>query len=126
MTMVVIYTPTPSRCQKIIKNLNNIIIIQLPTKKGPSIESNSQKFNISADQNTSKEEFNMSLANLLFNAILVTVDMHVITNQGYPEDGLICFTKISNYSIKESNKMVVRLDIAAVIPKTNSQKIYHI
>ena len=71
-----------------------------------------------------KEEFNMWLANLFFNTILITVDMYVTTNQDYLENRLICFTEISNCSIKESNKMLVRLDIAAVISKTDGQKIY--
>lgn len=54
----------------------------------------------------------------LSNTILVTFDM-CVTNLGYREDGPPHFTKLLNGDTEESNRMLIRLDIAFVIPETN-------
>lgn len=44
-----------------------------------------------------------------------------ITYLGYLENKPLHFTKLLDGNIKESNKMLVRLDITLIIPKTNDQ-----
>ncbi len=49
MTMMVMHTLTPSRRQKAIKKLNNIIIARLMMYKRPNIPSNTWRFNTFAN-----------------------------------------------------------------------------
>lgn len=58
----------------------------------------------------------------LSNATFIMVDIHVI-NLGYLKKGSLRFTKLSNSGTEESNKMLVGLDIAAVISETDDQDL---
>ncbi len=46
-----------------------------------------------------------------------------VTNLGYLKNGPLCFIKLPNGGMEESNRILVGLDIAAIIPKTNDQDI---
>ena len=48
--------------------------------------------------------------------------MHVI-NLGYLENGLFCFIELSNGNTNKSNKMLIGLNIATIISKTNNQDL---
>ncbi len=63
------------------------------------------------------EEFETWPADLLPDTTLVTVGMHV-TNLGYLEDRPPYFTELPEGGTEESNRMLIGLDTAAVIPKT--------
>lgn len=65
------------------------------------------------------EEFKTWPANLLSNVIVVIIRMH-ITNLGYLKDRPLCFLEFLDSSMEESNRMLVRLDIVAIIPETNN------
>ena len=69
-----------------------------------------------------KEEFETWPADLLSNATLITVSMHV-TNLGYLKNGPLRFTELPDGGIKKSNRMLVGLDIAVVIPETDNQDV---
>lgn len=69
-----------------------------------------------------EKEFEMWPANFFFDTIFITIGMHV-TNLGYLEDRSPYFTKFSYGSIEELNKILVRLDTVAVIPKTDNQDL---
>ena len=66
------------------------------------------------------EEFKTWPADLLSNATLVILNMHV-TNLDYLEDGPLCFMELLDGNTEKSNKMLVGLNTAAVIPKSNNQ-----
>ncbi len=53
---------------------------------------------------------------------LITVGMDV-TNLGYLRDGPPHFTKLPDSGTKESNRMLIGLNTAAVIPETNDQDL---
>lgn len=55
------------------------------------------------------------------NTTLITVGIHVI-NLIYLENGPLCLTKLPDGGTEESNKMLVGLDIAVIIPNTNKQE----
>ena len=57
--------------------------------------------------------------NLFFNVTLITIGMYV-TNLGYLEDKFLYFTKLSNGNIEELDKILVGLDIAAIISETDN------
>lgn len=61
-------------------------------------------------------------ADSLSNTIFVIMGIYV-TNIGYLEDGSSCFTEISDGGIEESNKILKKLNIVAVIPKTHNQNL---
>ncbi len=69
-----------------------------------------------------REEFETWLADFFLNTTLITVGMHV-TNLGYLKDGPPCFTELPNDSMEESNRILVGLDIATIIPKTDNQDL---
>lgn len=125
MTIVVVLIPTPNYCQKAIKKLNNIIIAQLLINKRPNILSNTQRFNTSIDEKMFENEFKTLLVDLFSNTTLAIVNMH-ITNLGYLEDKLFCFTKLLDSGIEELNKMLLGLDTAAVIPITDNQDLQNL
>ncbi len=120
--MVVMRTPTPSRRQKVIRKLNDIVIARLTTNRRPNILSDNWRFDTSADWKMLGEEFKTWPADPLPDTILITVGIHV-TNLGYLEDRPPHFTELLDGSTKESNKMLVRLDIAAIIPETDNQDL---
>lgn len=65
-----------------------------------------------------EEEFETWPPEFLPDVILITVGIHV-SNLCYLKDKPCCFTELLNDNIEELNKMLVRLDTAAVIPKTD-------
>lgn len=99
--MLVIYIPTPSHCQKAIKKLNSIIITQCMMIRRPNILRDTLRFDISANWKMLREEFEIWLADPLFNIILIIVGMYV-TNLGYLEDGSPYFTEFSDSGTEES------------------------
>ncbi len=116
------HTPTPSRRQKAIRKLNNIVIARLTTNKRPNILSNTWRFDTSADWKMLGKEFETWPADPLSDPTLITVGM-CVTNLGYLEDGSRRFTKLPNSGTEESNKMLVELDTAAVIPEADNQDL---
>ena len=64
-----------------------------------------------------REEFETWLADLFSNSPLITVGIHV-TNLNYLEDEPSCFKKLPDGDTEELNRMLVWLNIAAVIQKT--------
>lgn len=66
-----------------------------------------------------RKEFKTWPANPLPNTILITVDIYVI-NLGYLKDRPSCFMKFLNSSIEKSDRILVKLNIAAVIPETDN------
>ncbi len=115
-------TLTSSHCQKAIRKLNNIVIARLTTKRRPNILSKTWRFNTSADWTMLGEEFKTWPADPLPDATLITVGMHV-TNLSYLEDGPPCFTQLPDGGMEESNRILVGVDTAAVIPETNNQDL---
>lgn len=79
------FTLTPSRCQKAIKKLNNIIIAWVTTNNWPNKLSNTWKFDITADWKMLEEEFKTWPADAIPDAILLILGIYVI-NLGYLED----------------------------------------
>ena len=67
----------------------------------------------------------MWLANSLFDVTFIIIGMHV-TNLGYLKDGSLCFTEFSDGGMDKSNKILVRLDIAAVILEINNQNLLNL
>ncbi len=92
------------------------------TNRRPNILSNTWRFDTSANWKMLGEEFEMWPADPLPDTTLITVGMH-ITNLGYLEDGPPRFTELPDGGTEESNRMLVGLDIAAVIPKTDDQDL---
>lgn len=66
------------------------------------------------------KNFKIWPADLIFDAILLTLGMH-FTNLGFLKDKLFCFIKLPNDSIKESNKTLKRLDNATAISDSNNK-----
>ena len=64
------------------------------------------------------EEFDMWSADSFPNVTFIMVCMHV-TSLGYLENGPLCFTELLDGGIKESNRMLIGLDTAAIIPDTD-------
>ncbi len=64
------------------------------------------------------KEFETWPADPLPDTTLNTVGMHV-TNIGYLKDGPPRFTELPDGGIEESNKMLVGLNTAAIIPETD-------
>lgn len=118
---VVMLTPTPSRCQKAIRKLNNIIIARLTTNRRANILSDTWRFDTAADWAMLGEEFDTWLVDPFPDATLITVGMHV-TSLGYLENGSPHFTELPDDSTEESNRMLVGLDIAAIILDTDEQE----
>lgn len=116
------HTPTPSCYQKTIKKLNNIVIARLTTNRSPNILSDTWKFDTSTDWKILEEEFEMWPANLFPNVAFTMVGMHV-TNPDYLEERPLCFTELLDSGIEKSNRILVRLDKAAVIPETDNQDL---
>ncbi len=115
-------TPTPSRHQKAIKKLNNIVIAQLTMNRWPNILNDTWRFDTSANWKMLREEFETWPVDPLPDTTLIIVGMHV-TKLGYLEDGPPCFTELPDGGTEESNRMLVGLDTAAVIPETNDQDL---
>ncbi len=115
-------TPTPSRRQNAIRKLNNIVIARLTTNRRPNILINTWRFDTSAESKMFREEFETWPANPHSDAPLITFGIHVI-NLGYLEDGPPCFTELPDSGTEESNRMLVGLDTAAVIPETDDQNL---
>ncbi len=110
--------PTPSRYQKAIKKLNNIVITRLTINRRLYILSNSWKFNTFANWRILGEKFEMWLADPLPDMTFIIVGMYVI-NLGYLEDGPFCFTELTNSDIEELNRMLIGLHTTTIIPKTD-------
>ncbi len=66
-----------------------------------------------------RKEFEIWLINLFFNLTLVIVDIY-ITNLGNLKDKPLCFTKLSDSNMDESNRILIILDIVAIIPVTKN------
>ncbi len=66
-----------------------------------------------------REEFEIWPTDPLPDMILITIGMHV-TNLGYLKDGPPRFTELLDGGTKESNRMLVGLNTAAVIPETDN------
>lgn len=56
------------------------------------------------------------------NMTLIIVSI-LVTNLDYLENGSLCFTKLSDGNMKESNRILVGLDIPTIIQKTNDQDL---
>lgn len=69
-----------------------------------------------------REKFETWLADFFSNTILVLIGIYVI-NLGYLEDGSRYIIKLLDSSIKESNRILVELDIVTIIPKINNQDL---
>lgn len=69
-----------------------------------------------------RQEFKTWPADHLPDARFVIVGMHV-TNLSYLEDKPSYFTELSESDMEESNKMLVGLDTASVIPETDKQDL---
>lgn len=69
-----------------------------------------------------REKFKTRLADFFPNTILVLIGIYVI-NLGYLEDGSHYITKLPDSSIKESNRILVELDIVTIIPEINNQDL---
>lgn len=69
------------------------------------------------------EEFLIWSADLLSDITLITVSIHV-TNLGYPKDDSLHFIELFNSGTKKSNKILVGLGIAAIIPETDEQVLW--
>ena len=121
-TMVVLHTSTPSHCQKAIKKLNNIIIAQLTTNKNLNILNKTQRFDSFANQKILGKEFETWPTDPLSDVTFITVSIYLI-NLNYLKNGSCCFTEFSNRDTEESNKILVGLDKAIVIPKTDNQNL---
>lgn len=68
------------------------------------------------------EKFKIWPTNLLPNTTLITIGIHV-TNLGYLENISLYFKKLSNSNLEESNKILIKLDIATIIIETNNQDL---
>lgn len=66
-----------------------------------------------------REEFKIWLTNPIFDVIFIIIDMHV-SNLDYLKNKSLSFTKVPDSGIKKSNKMMVGLDITAIILKTDN------
>lgn len=69
-----------------------------------------------------REKFETWPADFFPNAILVLVGIYVI-NLSYLEDRSLYITELPNDNIEESQRMLVGLDVAAIIPKTDNQNL---
>ena len=69
-----------------------------------------------------KEEFEIWSADPLSDATLITVGMHVI-NLGYLENRPPHFRELSDSGMEESNRMLIELKTAAIIPETDDQDL---
>ena len=69
-----------------------------------------------------RKEFETWPADFLSNATLIIIGIHV-TNLGYLQNKPPHFMELFDSNTKESNKILVRLDIAAIIPETNNQDL---
>ena len=58
-------------------------------------------------------------ADLFSNAILIIISIY-ITNLGYLQDKSLYFTELSNGSIEELKKILIKLDITAIISEINN------
>ena len=54
--------------------------------------------------------------------IFITISMYII-NLSYLEDKLFYFTKLPNGDIEKLDRILIRLDISAIIPKTDNQDL---
>ena len=66
--------------------------------------------------------FKMWLADLFLDAILITIGIYII-NLGYLEDRSLYFTELPNDGTEELNRILVWLDIVAVIQKIDIQNL---
>ncbi len=111
------FTPTPSRRQKAIRKLNNIIIARLTTNNRPNILSDTWRFDTTADWKMLGEEFETWPADPIPDATLLALGMHV-TNLGYLEDGAPRVTELPDGGTEELD---FGLDHAAAIPDNDDQ-----
>lgn len=118
--MVIMCTPTSSRHQKVIRKLNNIVIVRLTKNRRPNLPSNIWGFNTSMNWKMLGAKFETWPADSPSEAIFVKVGMYV-TNLGYLEERSPCFTELPDRNTEESNRILIGLDIVAVIPETNDQ-----
>ena len=63
--------------------------------------------------------------NLFSNTTLVTIGIY-ITNLSYLKDKLFCFIKLSNIGIEKSNRILIGVNIAIIISKTNNQDLLNL
>lgn len=88
------------------------------TNRRLNILSNTWKFETSVDRKMLGEEYKTWPINPLLDGILVTIGIHVI-KLGYLEDGSPHFTKLLEGGTEDSNRMLLRLDSAAIILETD-------
>lgn len=69
-----------------------------------------------------KEEFEIWPVDLLSDITFVIISMY-FTNLGYLEDRLSHFTKLLKGDIEKSNRMIVELNTAVVIPEIDNQDL---
>lgn len=67
------------------------------------------------------EKFEIWLANLIPNALLLILGIH-ITNQGYLENGPLHFTGLPNVNMEEQNRILLGLDNTNTILDTNDKQ----
>lgn len=65
-----------------------------------------------------RKEFVILPIDSLFNATIITVDIHVI-NLDYPEERHFCLTELSDGSKEKLNRILVGLNTTAVIPESD-------
>lgn len=69
-----------------------------------------------------RKEFEMWPVDPISNTTLFLIDIHVI-NLGYLEDRSSYFTKLLDDSMRELNKLLVRLNTAVIISDNNNQHL---
>ena len=69
-----------------------------------------------------KKKFKIWLTDLLPNMTLITIDIYII-KLGYLENGPPCFTKLLDDNKEKLNKILIELDTATVILKTDNQDL---
>lgn len=90
--------------------------------KQPYILSDTWKFNTFANKQILREKFKIWQVDPFFDTIFITLSLYVL-NLSYLEDKSFCFTKFIDSGIKELTKILIRLDTAAIILKTDDQDL---
>lgn len=122
MTTVVMLISTSSHHQKAIRKLNNIVIAQLTMSRQPNILNNIQRFDTIIDQKMLGKEFEIQPTDFLSDITLVTVGIY-INNLNYLDDRLSYFMELLDNGMEELSRMLIRLNTAAVIAKTDDQDL---
>lgn len=108
-----------------MKKLNNMNITRLTRNKQSNILRNFSRFNTFVNEKMLGNKFKSWPVNSFFNVIFIIIDMH-ITYLSNVEAKLPHSTKLSDDNTKKFQKMLVRLDTAAIILEICNQNLLNL